>query len=138
MLDLTAGAVLADWFEFTTEALEHLRADADPDDDVTIVRIWPEHFDAAIDMGDGDAGRRATYGGSPGDRNHGEPYLYAYYTQPEPYVSTLSRFTVRDGKLDMSTEKVLLRVPTEPQCCHQAGDLFNVIAASTRLDTGVT
>ena len=22
--------------------------------------------------------------------------------------------------------------------CHQAGDLFNVIAASTRLDTGVT
>lgn len=77
MLDLTAAAVLADWFEFTTEALEHLRADADPDDDVTIVRIWPEHFDAAIDMGDGDAGRRATYGGSPGDRNHGEPYLYA-------------------------------------------------------------
>ena len=44
---------------------------------MTIVRIWPEHFDAAIDMGDGDAGRRATYGGSPGDRHHAEPYLYA-------------------------------------------------------------
>ena len=43
----------------------------------TIVRIWPEHFDAAIDMGDNAAGRRATYGGSPGDRHHSEPYLYA-------------------------------------------------------------
>ena len=41
------------------------------------MRIWPEHFDAAIDMGDADAGRRATYGGSPGDRHHAEPYLYA-------------------------------------------------------------
>ena len=53
----------------------------------------------------------------------GEPYVYAYYTQPESYVSTLSRFTYRDGKIDLGTEKVLLRVPTEPHCCHQAGDL---------------
>ena len=44
---------------------------------MTIVRIWPEHFDAAIDMGDGDAGGRATYGGSPGDHIHAQPYLYA-------------------------------------------------------------
>jgi len=28
-------------------------------------------------MGDGNAGHRATYGGSPGDRHHAEPYLYA-------------------------------------------------------------
>jgi hypothetical protein len=76
-IDLAAAAVLADWFEFATEALEHLRADAGPEDDATIVRIWPEHFDAAIDMGDNAAGRRATYGGSPGDRHHSEPYLYA-------------------------------------------------------------
>lgn len=76
-INLTAAAVLAGWFEFTTHALEHLRAHAEPGDDATIVRIWPEHFDAAIDMGDADAGRRATYGGSPGDRHHAEPYLYA-------------------------------------------------------------
>ena len=75
-IDLAAAAVLADWFEFASEALEHLRAEATPEDDVTIVRIWPEHFDAAIDMGDNDAGRRATYGGSPGDSDHAEPYLY--------------------------------------------------------------
>jgi len=55
--------------------------------------------------------------------NKGEPYLYAYYTQPESYISTLSRFTYKDGKLDMASEKLLLRVPTEPHCCHQAGDL---------------
>jgi hypothetical protein len=76
-IDLAAAAVLAEWFEFATEALEGLRAHAGPGDDVTIVRIWPEHFDAAIDMGDQAAGRRATYGGSPGDRHHAEPYLYA-------------------------------------------------------------
>ena len=76
-IDLAAAAVLADWFEFATEALEGLRAEARPEDNVTIVRIWPEHFDAAIDLGDGDAGRRATYGGSPCDHIHAQPYLYA-------------------------------------------------------------
>jgi hypothetical protein len=76
-IDLAAAGVLAEWFEFATEALEGLRAHALPEDDVTIVRIWPEHFDAAIDMGNQAAGRRATYGGSPGDRHHAEPYLYA-------------------------------------------------------------
>jgi hypothetical protein len=75
-IDLAAAAVLAEWFEFATDALEAVRAGAEPEDDVTIVRIWPEHFDAAIDMGNASAGRRATYGGSPGDRHHAEPYLY--------------------------------------------------------------
>ena len=41
------------------------------------MRIWPEHFDIAVDSGDQAAGRRATYGASPGDRHHDEPYLYA-------------------------------------------------------------
>ena len=76
-IDLASAAVLAGWFEFTTDTLEHLRMEATAEDDVTIVRIWPEHFDAAIDMGDNATGRRATYGGSPGDRHHAEPYLYA-------------------------------------------------------------
>jgi hypothetical protein len=53
----------------------------------------------------------------------GEPYVYVYRALRESFVNTLSRFTYRDGKLDMSTEKVLLRVPTEPSCCHQSGDL---------------
>lgn len=76
-IDLTASGALAEWFEFATGMLEALRADASPADDATIVRIWPEHFDVAIDMGDASVSRRATYGGSPGDRHHAEPYLYA-------------------------------------------------------------
>ena len=53
----------------------------------------------------------------------GEPYLYIYYAEPNTFINTLSRFEVREGDIDFSTEKVILRVPTEPQCCHQAGDL---------------
>jgi hypothetical protein len=91
-IDLAAAGALADWFEFATEALETLRAAAGPEDDVTIVRIWPEHFDAAIDMGDGAAGRRATYGGSPGDRHHADPYLYA-----SPWAGRIDSFFADPG-----------------------------------------
>lgn len=38
--------------------------------------LWPEHFDVAIEHGSEAAGERATYGLSPGDENHPEPYLY--------------------------------------------------------------
>jgi glucose/arabinose dehydrogenase/type 1 glutamine amidotransferase len=53
----------------------------------------------------------------------GQPYVYLYYTEPETIINTLSRFTWRDGRLDPASERVLLRVPTEPACCHQAGAL---------------
>jgi hypothetical protein len=72
-----AARALGDWYAYAAEALEALRADAAAGDDPTIVRIWPEHFDAAIDLGDGDRQRRATYGASPGDRHYDEPYIYA-------------------------------------------------------------
>jgi hypothetical protein len=76
-VDAEAAAALGDWYDFAAQALEALRCDADADDDATIVRIWPEHFDAAIDMGDNTRGHRVTYGASPGDRHHDKPYLYA-------------------------------------------------------------
>jgi hypothetical protein len=75
-VDAAGVADLAQWYAFTTELLESLRAEAGPGDDVSPVRIWPEHFDAAIDLGDQAAGRRGTYGGSPGDRHHDRPYVY--------------------------------------------------------------
>jgi hypothetical protein len=75
-VDEAAARALGDWFAFASEALEALRAEAGSEDDVSIVRIWPEHFDAAIDMGDNRSGHRATYGGSPGDGHHDQPYLY--------------------------------------------------------------
>lgn len=75
-VDSDAARALGDWYSFATEALDTLRAEAGTTDDASIVRIWPEHFDAAIDMGDNDVNRRGTYGASLGDRRHAEPYLY--------------------------------------------------------------
>jgi len=75
-VDPEAAHALGDWYELATDLLEELRSEAEPVDDPTIVRLWPEHFDIAIDMGDATSGHRATYGASPGDRHHDEPYLY--------------------------------------------------------------
>jgi hypothetical protein len=76
-VDAAAARALGAWFAFATAVLGAVRADAGEGEDASIVRIWPEHFDAAIDVGDQAAGRRATYGASPGDGHHAEPYLYA-------------------------------------------------------------
>jgi len=76
-VDPAAVAALHDWYAFVEAVLEELRSEAGPADDPSPVRLWPEHFDSAIDMGDDGADRRATYGGSPGDRHHAQPYLYA-------------------------------------------------------------
>lgn len=75
-IDAESSRVLGGWYCFAAEALEALRAEAAPADHVSIVRIWPEHFDAAIDLGDNDANHRGTYGASPGDAHHPQPYLY--------------------------------------------------------------
>lgn len=69
-------AFLADWFGFVTSVLEDLRLDGELGDDVSRVQLWPEHFDPAVELGDAAAGARASYGGSPGDTAHDEPYLY--------------------------------------------------------------
>jgi hypothetical protein len=76
-VDPTAARALGGWYAFATDVLDAIRAEAGPEEDATIVRIWPEHFDAAVDIGDGEAGKRGTYGASPGDSHHFEPYLYA-------------------------------------------------------------
>lgn len=77
-LEVDAAAVhaLGGWYAFAWELLERLRAGFGGEDEPTAVRIWPEHFDAAFDAGAEASGRRATYGASPGDRHHDQPYLY--------------------------------------------------------------
>ena len=69
------GEFLAAWFGFAWSVLEELRL-TDGAVDVDRTQLWPGHFDPAIAMGDAESGSRATYGASPGDAGHDEPYLY--------------------------------------------------------------
>ena len=75
-VDRDSALALGAWFAFGAEVLEQLRSEAGGDADPTIARLWPEHFDLAIESGDEGSGRRANYGFSPGDAEHPEPYLY--------------------------------------------------------------
>jgi len=75
-VDIEGVVAVADWFEFGTEVLGRLRGYGLPDDDVSETQIWPEHFDVAIEMGDEARGQRASFGASPGDAAHPEPYVY--------------------------------------------------------------
>ncbi len=75
-VDDAAARWLGDFYGLAYAALDALRADARASDDPTPVRLWPEHFDIALELGDEAAGRRANYGASPGDDDHDEPYIY--------------------------------------------------------------
>ena len=75
-VDPDASALLAEWYRLGFDALEAIRSEATPEDDATEAQLWPEHFDVGIDMGSAEAGARASYGASPGDDGHPEPYLY--------------------------------------------------------------
>jgi hypothetical protein len=75
-VDAASADVLARWYEFGREVLDRLRGEANVNEGATEPILWPEHFDVAIEMGDEAAGARATYGFSPGDENHPEPYAY--------------------------------------------------------------
>jgi len=74
-IDDNAATVLGDWFDFGNSVLEELRATPGAVD-ASEVQLWPEHFDLATELGSADAGQRASYGASPGDDAHPEPYLY--------------------------------------------------------------
>jgi hypothetical protein len=74
-VDAAATRALGDFYGFACSVLEQLRADA-LEAGGSWVRIWPEHFDIAVELGDDAAGKRANFGGSPGDGDHDEPYLY--------------------------------------------------------------
>ena len=76
VVDPGAATVLASWFALGWTALEALGADADPAETASKPTLWPEHFDAAIDLGLESRGARGTFGASPGDAAHPEPYLY--------------------------------------------------------------
>jgi hypothetical protein len=74
-VDPLAADALGDFYGFACSVLEQLRAD-EVDGEPTLVRLWPEHFDLAIEAGPEPSGARANFGASPGDEQHPEPYLY--------------------------------------------------------------
>jgi hypothetical protein len=75
-VDPLASRALGAFFGFGAEVLGRFVDSAGPDDDASPVRLWPEHFDIAIELGSEARGVRANYGFSPGDEQHAEPYLY--------------------------------------------------------------
>jgi hypothetical protein len=81
-IDPVAAAVLAEWFRFGWALLDRLVAGAGPGAQPSVVQLWPEHFDAACDLGVG-GDRRANFGASPGDGFHDGPYLYVGPWSPE-------------------------------------------------------
>ena len=63
-------------------------------------------------------------------------HLYLFYSHPKTVVehvnrkprkkgyNLVSRFTLKDGKLDLSSEKELIRIKTQrDECCHSGGSL---------------
>ena len=60
-------------------------------------------------------------------------WIYLFYSEPETHLdptghkigtNRVSRFTLTGDALDLTSEKVLLRIPTQrEQCCHSGGSL---------------
>ena len=75
-VDRVAAERLGALYAVAAEALGRFEASLPDGTDVSPTYIWPEHFDIALEAGDEAAGQRATYGVSPGDENHDQPYAY--------------------------------------------------------------
>ncbi|MCU1354021.1 MAG: hypothetical protein JWM05_3230 [Acidimicrobiales bacterium] len=80
VLDGPSAARLAGWYALVDRALAAFAA-APGTAEPSTAQLWPEHFDLAITAGE------VSYGGSPGDAEHPEPYLYVGpWTVPDgPY-----------------------------------------------------
>lgn len=77
-IDAVAAERLATWFAFGWARLAALAGTE------TTPTLWPEHFDAAVELGDEARGQRGTFGASPGDAEHSAPYLYVTHWAEVP------------------------------------------------------
>ena len=75
-IDPEAVRICSDILGFGFSVLEQIRIEARNDEKPSRVQLWPEHFDAALEIGVEDAGRRAAFGASPGYPAHPEPFVY--------------------------------------------------------------
>jgi hypothetical protein len=77
-LDISPDAVLAcsHVLGFGFSILEQIRVEAREQETPSRVQLWPEHFDAAVEIGVAAADRRGAFGVSPGYPAHPEPFVY--------------------------------------------------------------
>lgn len=78
-VDATSAIALGVWWTTAAIALDRVVATAGPGLTPSATRLWPEHFDVALDIAYDAAApseRRVNLGGSPGDGFHASPYLY--------------------------------------------------------------
>lgn len=73
VIELEPAAVegLLSWFRVGTVALDLVLSRAN---DPSVIQLWPEHFDVALDVSTGSG--RVNLGASPGDEYCADPYLY--------------------------------------------------------------
>jgi hypothetical protein len=74
-LDAVEAADVASWFGVVAAALDRVVEAVPAAGRPTLARLWPEHFDASIDVA-ARSDLRVNLGGSPGDSYVGQPYLY--------------------------------------------------------------
>jgi hypothetical protein len=74
-LDTSATTMFTRWFDATARALDEIVAGAPAIARPSLVQLWSEHFDVALDLA-ATPERRVNLGGSPGDEFHDRPYLY--------------------------------------------------------------
>jgi hypothetical protein len=74
-LDADDAGEAVEWFRIVAAALDRVVAAVPATSGASLARLWPEHFDVALDVV-AQPGIRVNLGGSPGDAFSGEPYLY--------------------------------------------------------------
>lgn len=74
-IDVDDADATCAWYAAAASALDAVIAALPPDSVPTLPRLWPEHFDVAIEAV-ARPGVRVNLGASPGDSFLAEPYLY--------------------------------------------------------------
>ncbi len=75
-VDEPSSDALGQWFAFGEAVLQSALERVPAVDSPSTIQLWPEHFDLAFEAGEESGGMRASFGASPGDAAHPEPYLY--------------------------------------------------------------
>ncbi len=74
LLDGLSTQLLGEWYLLGQRAIDEALASV-PEPAASVGRLWPEHFDHAIDL-DAAPGVRVNLGAAAGDGYHEAPYLY--------------------------------------------------------------